>query len=77
MRADTELLIQAKELMDKFTKLKTVLIFKIIRKVWDKLSVSVSEMKTCLIQLRTMWLQESRKLDKHLVSPMVRHCREE
>lgn len=54
MRADTELLIQAKELMDKFTKLKTVLIFKIIRKVWDKLSVSVTEIKTCLIQLRTM-----------------------
>lgn len=28
MRADTELLVQAKELIDKFTKLKTVLIFK-------------------------------------------------
>lgn len=34
MRADTELLIQAKELIDKFTKLKTVFIFKFIRKVW-------------------------------------------
>ena len=50
MRADTELLIQAKELLDKFTKLKTVLIFKIIRKVWDKLSFSVKEIKTCLIR---------------------------